>query len=180
MAVIFVCCIFKNSWIKTLQGLKVEMDKYFYRDFQLTSRDVTLDFSQYTVGDVGCVVWDAALVLAGYFDQLSKSRSLKNLKVLELGSGTGCVGLVLAALGFVISVHSFNFRALTLAEFNLFSISIEEMYYWQIYLKWCLWWKEMLLKIQLYYKEKYLLKHSSGDQIQVLWLQRDAAASISC
>merc|ERR1712071_584680 len=73
------------------------MDKYFYRDFQLASRDATLEFSQYTIGDVGCVVWDAALVLAGYFDRLSKSRSFENANILELGSGTGCVGLVLAA-----------------------------------------------------------------------------------
>ena len=83
------------------------MDKYFYRDFQLASRDATLEFSQYTIGDVGCVVWDAALVLAGYFDRLSKSRSFENANILELGSGTGCVGLVLAALGYVVSFYSF-------------------------------------------------------------------------
>lgn len=107
-AVLVVCFVWEKIWIKTRQGPKVTMDKYFYRDFQLTSRDATLDFSQYTVGDVGCVVWDAALVLAGYFDQLSKSRSFETSKVLELGSGTGCVGLVLAALGSVVSFWYFD------------------------------------------------------------------------
>lgn len=76
------------------------MEKYFSRPFQLDS-GLELEFLQHTVGDVGCVVWDAALALAGYLDRLSKHRSLQGLNVLELGSGTGCVGLVTAALGSV-------------------------------------------------------------------------------
>jgi predicted nicotinamide N-methyase len=73
------------------------MDKYFIREFQLMN-NVTLEFLQHTVGDVGCVVWDAALVLAGYLD--NSVKHLDNLNILELGSGTGCVGLVAAALGY--------------------------------------------------------------------------------
>jgi len=73
------------------------MDKYFVRDFKL-SNDVSLEFLQHTVGECGCVVWDAALVLAGYLD--NSVKQLQNLNILELGSGTGCVGLVAAALGY--------------------------------------------------------------------------------
>lgn len=77
------------------------MEKYFTREFQVSSNGANLEFFQHTVGDVGCVVWDAALVLAGYLDHIHQTgrQSLKSLKVLELGSGTGCVGLVAAALG---------------------------------------------------------------------------------
>ena len=77
------------------------MEKYFSREFELDSIDKSLEFLQHTVGDVGCVVWDAALVLAGHLDVLNKSQPLKDLRILELGSGTGCVGLVAAALGLV-------------------------------------------------------------------------------
>lgn len=77
------------------------MEKYFSREFEVISTGKSLEFLQHTVGDVGCVVWDAALVLAGYLDQMNskKERSMEGLRVLELGSGTGCVGLVAAALG---------------------------------------------------------------------------------
>lgn len=85
------------------------MEKYFTREFEVTSRDVTLQFFQHTVGDVGCVVWDAALVLAAYIDKLhqSGSRLMTGLRILELGAGTGCVGLVAAAIGFC----AYNFRS---------------------------------------------------------------------
>lgn len=81
------------------------MEKYFSREFDLLSKNSSLEFLQHTVGDVGCVVWDAALVLAGYLDNLNHigKKPLKNLRILELGSGTGCVGLVAAALGYTIS-----------------------------------------------------------------------------
>lgn len=52
------------------------------------------------VGDVGCVVWDAALVLA-YYIQTSQANAefISNRSILELGSGTGIVGMVSAACG---------------------------------------------------------------------------------
>jgi len=63
-----------------------------------------LSVSQYEVGDVGCVVWDAALVLSFYLespdfnDETGNSRLL-NKSVVELGSGTGIVGIQAAACG---------------------------------------------------------------------------------
>lgn len=84
------------------------------------SANVVLNIHQCYVGDVGCVVWDAALVLSKYVDfvnhkevsQISSnlcaglvadaSRKLRHLNdciAIELGSGTGLVGLVTAVLG---------------------------------------------------------------------------------
>lgn len=77
------------------------MEKYFSREFELLSVGTTLEILQYTYGDVGCVVWDAALVLAAYLDNLNlrNSEIFKGVKFLELGAGTGCVGFAAAALG---------------------------------------------------------------------------------
>jgi len=63
-----------------------------------------LSIRQYEVGDVGCVVWDAALVLSYYLestdftDETGNSRLL-NKSVVELGSGTGVLGIQAAACG---------------------------------------------------------------------------------
>ncbi|XP_046447702.1 protein N-lysine methyltransferase METTL21D-like [Daphnia pulex] len=77
------------------------MEKYFSRDFHVSSSNECLEILQHTVGDVGCVVWDAALVLGAYLDHMNETeqKPMKNLKILELGSGTGFVGLVAAAMG---------------------------------------------------------------------------------
>lgn len=47
------------------------------------------------------MVWDAALVLGAYLDHMNQTGQIpvKNRRILELGSGTGFVGLVAAALG---------------------------------------------------------------------------------
>lgn len=78
------------------------MEKYFSREFELLSVQTTLEILQHTYGDVGCVVWDAALVLAAYLDNLNqkKANAFHGVKFLELGAGTGCVGFVAAALGY--------------------------------------------------------------------------------
>uniref|UniRef100_A0AAY5EQT5 Valosin containing protein lysine (K) methyltransferase n=1 Tax=Electrophorus electricus TaxID=8005 RepID=A0AAY5EQT5_ELEEL len=64
-----------------------------------------LKMYQCSKGDVGCVVWDAAIVLSKYLEteqfinpQCGLSTwSCKN--VIELGAGTGVVGLMAASLG---------------------------------------------------------------------------------
>ncbi|XP_068727858.1 protein N-lysine methyltransferase METTL21D-like [Montipora capricornis] len=61
----------------------------------------TLRIKQAEVGDESCVVWDAALVLAKYLQKmhLSTKEGLANKCVIELGAGTGVVGLFAAACG---------------------------------------------------------------------------------
>jgi len=63
-----------------------------------------LSINQYEVGDVGCVVWDAALVLSFYlesadFTDEAGNSCLFDKSVVELGSGTGVVGIQAAACG---------------------------------------------------------------------------------
>lgn len=70
----------------------------------LEKRDGTaLRLQQYGSGGVGCVVWDAAIVLSKYLETPAFSgdgaHALSRRSVLELGSGTGAVGLMAATLG---------------------------------------------------------------------------------
>ncbi|XP_062921658.1 protein-lysine methyltransferase METTL21D [Mobula hypostoma] len=79
----------------------VERD-YFLRAVE--RRDGSrLRIKQHCAGDVGCVVWDAALVLAKYLETSSFYRGSSHVfsgkNVVELGSGTGVVGLMASTLG---------------------------------------------------------------------------------
>lgn len=56
-----------------------------------------LRLEQRARGGVGCVVWDAALVLAKFLE--TGSCPLAHRHVLELGAGTGAVGIMAATLG---------------------------------------------------------------------------------
>lgn len=83
----------------------VDLSNLFTRCFELADGSEII-FHQSVIGDVGCVVWDAALVLCGYFVKCSACPSpghsavtFEGKCVLEVGSGTGAVGLVAACLG---------------------------------------------------------------------------------
>nr|XP_045605827.1 protein N-lysine methyltransferase METTL21D-like isoform X4 [Procambarus clarkii] len=82
----------------------------FTRQIEFESIGKSLYVSQESEGDAGSVVWDAAIVLAKYFDKQKalawtprpydvKPVLLSGCHVVELGSGTGCVGLTAALLG---------------------------------------------------------------------------------
>lgn len=74
----------------------------FIRELELESQETTLNFIQKKIGDVNCVVWDAAIVLAKYLDFSSqKKKWLRDKKILELGAGLGCAGLSAACLGYL-------------------------------------------------------------------------------
>ncbi|XP_066152904.1 protein N-lysine methyltransferase METTL21D-like [Euwallacea fornicatus] len=76
-------------------------NEYFVREFDIDVLNTSLKLYQKVEGDVGCVVWDASIVLAKYLEELYKKncQKFKNLNVIELGSGVGCVGLTIACLG---------------------------------------------------------------------------------
>lgn len=78
--------------------------RYFVREIEKNDGYV-LNIKQCYLGDVGCVVWDAAIVLAKYLetkcfhDPSSGLNVWAGKRVLELGSGTGVVGLMAATMG---------------------------------------------------------------------------------
>jgi len=74
------------------------MDGLFLRHLEFSNHignypDKYLNVYQKYVGDVGCVVWDAALVLSHYLFTESGNKYIYKKHVLELGAGTGVVGL---------------------------------------------------------------------------------------
>ncbi|XP_066550671.1 protein N-lysine methyltransferase METTL21D isoform X2 [Amia ocellicauda] len=77
---------------------------YFVREVE--KRDGgCLRVKQCSRGDVGCVVWDAAIVLSKYLeteqfcDPAAGINTWADKTVVELGAGTGVVGLMAATLG---------------------------------------------------------------------------------
>ena len=54
---------------------------------------------QKDVGEEAVVVWDSALVLSYFLVKHCQEFLSSKTQVLELGAGTGAVGLVTAALG---------------------------------------------------------------------------------
>lgn len=86
----------------------------FFRELECAGK--TLKLKQLYVGDVGCVVWDAAIVLCKFLenqtyfpaqstpDQQQGGNGLaksfwNDERVIDLGSGTGVVGIVAGVLG---------------------------------------------------------------------------------
>ncbi|XP_064078180.1 protein N-lysine methyltransferase METTL21D-like [Macrobrachium nipponense] len=74
----------------------------FVREVEFEDINKTLSIYQENEGDVGCVVWDAALVAAKYLER-HREKPEKNVvagcSVVELGAGTGFLGLAAALLG---------------------------------------------------------------------------------
>lgn len=72
----------------------------FVREIEKNNEDI-IKIHQLEIGDVGCVVWDAALVLSKYFEtaDFNHGTLLEGKKVIELGAGTGVVGIMAATFG---------------------------------------------------------------------------------
>ena len=85
-------------------NMAAPIDKLFVREFERKDGSI-LTINQSEVGDVGCVVWDAAIVLSCYmetsdfYDVNANKNVLAGKRVIELGAGTGLVGLQAACLG---------------------------------------------------------------------------------
>ncbi|KAK3922859.1 Protein-lysine methyltransferase METTL21D [Frankliniella fusca] len=79
----------------------VETCGVFTREFELEQSGKILRLDQRELGDVSCVIWDASLVLARYLEKRAEidPAFLRNAKILELGAGVGCVGIVAACFG---------------------------------------------------------------------------------
>ncbi|KAJ8288800.1 hypothetical protein COCON_G00014590 [Conger conger] len=84
-------------------------ENYFVREIEKND-GCCLQMKQCSTGDVGCVVWDAAIVLSKYletrqfYEPQNGVNKWANKSVLELGAGTGVVGLMAATLGAYVTV----------------------------------------------------------------------------
>ena len=67
------------------------------RNFTFVGRTLTI-YQDWDEGGVAAVVWDAAVVLSQYLER-KDINWIKDKKVIELGAGTGLVGMVAALLG---------------------------------------------------------------------------------
>ena len=84
-------------------------DVYFQRKVSIDSLEEDLIIDQKLECDVGCVVWDAALVLAKYLEFKSQELGICSANVIELGAGTGFCGLMAAALGANVMVTDLSY-----------------------------------------------------------------------
>lgn len=98
-----------SKTIETNNHISAEQlhQKTFIRTLYIDEVDKELHLHQYIEGNVNCVVWDAAIVLSKYLEELYKKdkTAFREKNFLELGSGLGCVGLTAACLGYVCKVN---------------------------------------------------------------------------
>ncbi|XP_016308174.1 protein N-lysine methyltransferase METTL21D isoform X2 [Sinocyclocheilus anshuiensis] len=86
-----------------------DSEDYFVREIEKNDGSV-LRIYQCSRGDVGCVVWDAAIVLSKYLETEQfysvqpRVSTWRSKNIVELGAGTGLVGLVAATLGANVTV----------------------------------------------------------------------------
>jgi len=72
---------------------------YFVRELECKGKAICI--KQLYVGDVGCVVWDAAIVLCKFLEngEFFPPNYWKGKRVVDVGSGTGVAGLAAAVMG---------------------------------------------------------------------------------
>ncbi|CAH1254402.1 METTL21A [Branchiostoma lanceolatum] len=112
--------------------MAASLGKLFCREVKLEDESV-LKVQQCEIGDVGCVVWDAALVLAKFLElaagksannsqQPATSKfcdvTLQNKTVVELGAGTGIVGIMAGILGADVRITDLQ-QFVPLMELNI-------------------------------------------------------------
>eukprot|EP00976_Prorocentrum_cordatum_P111821 1195430-Prorocentrum_minimum.AAC.10 len=86
------------------------------REVEIAGQVIEVDEHNSLEDEVGATVWDCALVLAHYLEH-SRAQDLQGKRAIELGSGTGLVGLAAAILGSVVTLtdrkHLLDGRATT-------------------------------------------------------------------
>lgn len=80
-----------------LAGPKSQDPGLHFREIDLGSQ--VIQVPQYNTGEEAVIVWDSALVLAYFLLKHKEEFIDKSQHILELGAGTGAVGLVAASLG---------------------------------------------------------------------------------
>lgn len=67
--------------------------------FIINEKEIILSQSSLGVVAISGVVWDAGLLMADFLMHWSKKQDLQDLKILDLGCGTGIVGITCLELG---------------------------------------------------------------------------------
>ncbi|KAF9346285.1 Methyltransferase-like protein 21D [Mortierella sp. AD094] len=89
-----------------LKDIILSSREFEFNDYSIDPLEIEEDPTGLLKGGVGSTIWDAAIVLAKYLEcsdllKLTKSKSSASstpINILELGSGTGIVGLVAARI----------------------------------------------------------------------------------
>ncbi|GAB1598580.1 protein N-lysine methyltransferase METTL21A-like [Argonauta hians] len=116
------------------QSLVVYQDNCPFQQFKIPTRNFCFGGQQLTISQqwnklgVTAVVWDSAIVLSEFLEK--HPEFVKNKSVIELGAGTGLVGIVAALLGGNVTVTEQqsaleNLRANVCANTASYDVSIE-------------------------------------------------------
>ena len=103
---------------------KEKEKKTFIREYdfdlnlKLSKLDIHQDPSGIWSGGIGATVWDAGIVLSKYFEK--NCKLIENKSILEIGSGTGLVGMVSIRLGAKALLFTDKDCAIPLLNKNLF------------------------------------------------------------
>ncbi|KAF9968291.1 Methyltransferase-like protein 21D [Mortierella alpina] len=89
--------------MRTIDNITLASREHEFNDYSIPALEIDEDPSGQLRGGVGSTIWDAAIVLAKYlerFDLLTSTavQSSRTLNILELGAGTGIVGLAAARI----------------------------------------------------------------------------------
>nr|CAB3267605.1 protein-lysine methyltransferase METTL21D-like [Phallusia mammillata] len=81
----------------------MELDNTFIREVEIelgpSGKNTTLSILQLEEGECGCVLWDAGIVLLKYLITTKGRKHVMGKHVIELGAGTGAVGLAAKTVG---------------------------------------------------------------------------------
>ncbi|KAF8935214.1 putative methyltransferase-domain-containing protein [Dissophora ornata] len=87
-----------------MENITLASREYEFNDVSIDPLEIDEDPSGLLRGGVGSTIWDAAIVLAKYLERASdllastSTTGQQAINVLELGSGTGIVGLAVARM----------------------------------------------------------------------------------
>ncbi|KAG9325162.1 hypothetical protein KVV02_003579 [Mortierella alpina] len=89
--------------MSTIDRITLASREHEFNDYSVPALEVDEDPSGQLRGGVGSTIWDAAIVLAKYLEKfdlltLAAAQSPQSLNILELGAGTGIVGLAAARI----------------------------------------------------------------------------------
>lgn len=120
-----VCTMATEQKAKENEPEYVKEKKTFIREYEfdpklnISKLDIHQDPSGIWSGGIGATVWDAGIVLSKYFEKNYKSL-IENKSILEIGSGTGLVGMISIKLGANALLFTDKDCAIPLLNKNLF------------------------------------------------------------